>query len=101
MEPTISFMHRRIIIIVLLLLTAAFALAQAAKRLVLKDGTYQSVREYTVKGDRVRYFSSERFEWEDMPTDLIDWPATKKFEEDMKKGVAHDAEQVDKERADE
>jgi hypothetical protein len=94
-------MLRRAIITVSLLLAGTFVFAEASKRLVLKDGTYQAVREYEVKGDRVRYFSSERFEWEEMPNNLIDWPATKKYEEDLKKGVAHDAEQVDKERAEE
>jgi hypothetical protein len=34
-------------------------------RLILKDGTYQIVRQYQVMGDRVRYMSLERGgEWE-------------------------------------
>ncbi len=82
-------------IIVLLLCSLAFA--QATKRLILKDGTYQSVQKYEMKGDRVRYLSAERYEWEEMPASLVDWPATKKYEEDLAKGVSHTAEQVDKE----
>ena len=88
-------MFRRGLIFVLVLCTLAFA--QATKRLILKDGTFQSVQKYEIKGDRVHYLSAERFEWEDMPKDLVDWDATKKYEEDLAKGVSHNAEQVDKE----
>jgi len=50
-------------------------------RLILKDGSYQIVREYNVVGDRVRYMSLERGgEWEELPYDLVDWDATKKWE---------------------
>ena len=48
------------------------------KKLVLKDGTFQIVREYQVIGDRVRYYSIERSEWEEIPSILVDWPATRK-----------------------
>jgi hypothetical protein len=50
------------------------------KKLVLKDGSFQLVREYQVEGDRVRYYSLDSSSWEVMPTDLIDWDATKKLE---------------------
>jgi len=50
-------------------------------RLVLKDGSYQVVRKYQVVGDRVRYMSMERSgEWEELPYNLVDWEATKKWE---------------------
>jgi len=50
------------------------------KKLVLKDGTYQIVREYQKNGDRVRYFSTERGAWEEIPAAMVDWDATKKAE---------------------
>jgi hypothetical protein len=50
------------------------------KKLVLKDGTYQLAREYQRNGDRVRYFSVERGEWEEIPASMIDWDATAKDE---------------------
>jgi hypothetical protein len=73
--------------------------AQAqARRLILKDGTYQSVTKYEVQGDRVRYFSAERGEWEEVPNSLIDWDATDKFEQGRQQSkLATEAVELDKE----
>jgi hypothetical protein len=50
------------------------------KKIVLADGTFQLVREYSVQGDRVRYWSVERSDWEEIPTTLVNWDATHKAE---------------------
>jgi len=50
------------------------------KKLFLKDGSYQLVREYKIEGDRVRYYNLDSSSWEAMPADLVDWDATKKAE---------------------
>lgn len=48
------------------------------KKLILKNGTYQLVREYQIAGDRVRYYSIDSGQWEEMPASLVDWDATRK-----------------------
>jgi len=50
------------------------------KKLVLKDGSFQLIREYRREGDRVRYYSAERGEWEEIPAAMVDWDATKNAE---------------------
>ena len=77
-------------------------------RLILKDGTYQIVRKYEIVGDRVRYISVERGgDWEELPVDLVDWDATRKWEQDHANQAEEEsspamkeAEEIDKEEAD-
>jgi hypothetical protein len=69
-----------------------------ARRLILKDGSYQLAAKYEINGDRVRYYSSERGEWEEIPKNLIDWDATEKYEQGRLQGApAPEAVQLDKE----
>lgn len=71
---------------------------QLAKRLVLKDGSYQLAAQWEVKGDRVRYYSAERGEWEEVPNSMVDWDATNKFTREREAGKpAPEAVQLDKE----
>ena len=77
-------------------------------RLILKDGNYQLVRDYQIVGDRVRYLSQERGEWEELPANLVDWDATRKWEKEHADLVEEDAspamkeaEELDKEETQE
>jgi hypothetical protein len=89
----------------LLLLLLAAQPAAADVKLYLKEGGHHAVREFEVKGDRVRFYSTERGDWEEMPLELIDLKKTQAeqrrlsvYAEEQKKGDAaeRDAERTQK-----
>jgi hypothetical protein len=67
---------------------AAAPTVPRGKKLVLKDGNYQLIREYEKNGDRVRYFSLERGVWEEIPASMVDWDATAKAATEEEKFAA-------------
>ena len=69
----------------------AATLFGATQRLYLKDGDYQLVREYQVQQDRVRYYSTERSDWEEIPLDLVDLDRTKKEAAEQQAVIVEDA----------
>src|SRR6266568_608599 len=83
---------------------SAFA---ANVRLYLKDGDYHLVREYKVEADRVRYYSVERGDWEEMPVELVDLKRTESEIKEKQTALAAEAkilseeDKADRERANE
>ncbi len=82
------------------LIFALFTLSAFAAnvRLYLTDGDFQMVKEYKVEGDRVRFMSADRGEWEEIPLELVD---LKKTERESSEKAAALAETLKLEQAEE
>jgi hypothetical protein len=89
------------------LLAAFLAFAAGTTKLYLKDGGYHLVREYQVQGERVRFYSIERSDWEEVPLELVDLKRTeaeiKGREEELKDEakVIAEEERVEREQIEE
>jgi hypothetical protein len=91
-------MRLKWLILILLTLEGISVAQQLTKRLILKDGSYQATTKWELKGDRVRYMSAERNEWEEMPKSLVDWDATGKYNSERAAGLpTPEAVELDKE----
>jgi len=77
----------------LLLFLASCAFAANIK-LYLKDGDFHVVREYKVEADRVRYYSVERGDWEEIPAELVDLKRTEQETAERKAKIAEEAKMI-------
>jgi len=81
-----------------ILLVAAAAWAANIK-LYLNDGSYQLVREYKVETDRVRFYSVERSDWEEIPLTLVDLKRTEAEAAEHKQELEKEAKALSEEDA--
>lgn len=87
-------MSMRIVCALFLLVSGAIPAFSAAEKLYLKDGSFQYVREYQRQGDRIRYYSTERSEWEEIPVELVDLAKTESESERHKASVDEQAKMI-------
>jgi hypothetical protein len=77
--------------LIFFLAIAAFA---ANVKLYLTDGGYHLVREYKVEPDRVRYYSIERSDWEELPIAMVDLKRTETETKQKQAALAEEAKMI-------
>jgi hypothetical protein len=77
--------------LVFFLALSAFA---ANVKLYMKDGEFHLVREYKVEADRVRYYSVERSDWEEVPLALVDLKRTEDETKARQAAIAEEAKLI-------
>src|ERR1700730_15630891 len=75
----------------LLVFLLAFSAFAANIKLYLKDGDHHLVREYKVEADRVRYYSVERGDWEEIPLALVDVKRTEDESKERQSAIEEEA----------
>jgi hypothetical protein len=66
-------------------------------KLYLKDGSFHIVREYQVHAERVRFYSVERSQWEEIPLDLVDLKRTQAEVAERQEEIAKEAQVISQE----
>lgn len=87
------------IFVVAVILTGFAALLDARRiTLYLIDGGEIVIREYKTEGDRIRYFSIERSQWEEIPKDMVDLKRTHEIAARLEEAARVREEETERER---
>src|SRR5215471_415921 len=88
----------RLTTLVMVVLGVALGLVAAGNtKLYLRDGTYHIVSEYKVQSDRVRFYSVERSDWEEIPLELVDLKRTEAEAAERKAELDKDSKAISEE----
>lgn len=68
----------------------------AQTKLCLKNGACELVKSYEVEGERVRYYSLERSEWEEVPLSMVDFAVTRRVNKEKKQRQQQILQQAEK-----
>jgi hypothetical protein len=81
----------------LMLAVFTLPLIAANVKLYTTDGEYQLVKEYKVEGDRVKFYSVDRSDWEEVPASIIDLKRTVAESAAKQEEIDRTAKQFDEE----
>jgi hypothetical protein len=84
---------------VFILLALASCLMAANFKLYMKDRGFQVVREYKVEGDRVKFYATDRGEWEEVPSELVDLKRTDSEASVKRETIEKQAKEISEEDA--
>ncbi len=98
-EPNLFVQNLNIVMWRTLFLTVLFAVSAVAAniKLYMKDGSFHVVREYQKRPDRVRFYSVERADWEEVPLEIVDLKRTEEEVRQREAALKEDAAAMDAE----
>lgn len=90
----------RVTVLAVAVILAGFLSLLEAQRIAiyLTDGGKIVVSEYETEGDRIRYFSVERAQWEEIPKSLVDLERTREVNKRLQEAARVRKEETERER---
>jgi hypothetical protein len=98
-EPNLFLQNLKVVMWRILFITLLLTVSAAAAniKLYMKDGNFHVVREYQKEPDRVRFYSIERADWEEVPLEMVDLKRTEEEVRQRQAALKEDAAAMDAE----